>query len=103
MTARGWSEAKIRAYRIADNKLALNSSWDEEMLGIEFADLREISTFDLGLTGFEPVDIEKLIVGQQPPGQFQGYDESITTEHQCPKCGFKWSGTATSSRHEAAD
>jgi ParB-like chromosome segregation protein Spo0J len=32
MVARGWSEAKVRAYRIADNKLALNSSWDDELL-----------------------------------------------------------------------
>lgn len=100
MVAHGWSEPKIRAYRIADNKLALNSAWDDEMLGLELADLREFA-FDLELTGFEVADIDKLILGEQPPGEFTGYDESITTEHTCPKCGFKWSGTATSSRAAA--
>jgi ParB-like chromosome segregation protein Spo0J len=102
MVARGWSPSKIRAYRIADNKLALNSAWDEELLGLELSDLSELGTFDLALTGFEAADINKLIAGEQAPGEFSEYDESITTEHTCPKCGFKWSGTATASR-DAAD
>jgi hypothetical protein len=32
MVAKGWSDAKKRAYVIADNKLALNAGWDNEML-----------------------------------------------------------------------
>jgi ParB-like chromosome segregation protein Spo0J len=32
MTARGWTEAQKRAYVIADNKLALNATWDDELL-----------------------------------------------------------------------
>jgi DNA modification methylase len=51
MTARGWSEAKIRAYRIADNKLGLNSGWDNELLGLELADLRDLGA-DLSGMGF---------------------------------------------------
>jgi ParB-like chromosome segregation protein Spo0J len=34
IVARGWSEAKKRAHVIADNKLALNAAWDEELLRI---------------------------------------------------------------------
>ena len=45
------TEAQKRAYIIADNKLALNAGWDEEMLGLELADLRE-DDFDLSLIGF---------------------------------------------------
>jgi hypothetical protein len=101
MVAHGWSESKIRAYRIADNKLALNSAWDDELLGLELADLRELGNFDLALIGFEAKDLDTLIAGEQPPGEFSEYDESITTTHQCPKCGFKWSGTATASRAAA--
>ena len=101
MVARGWSPAQIRSYRIADNKLALLSGWDEELLGLELADLREFGA-NLELTGFEAADIDKLIAGPQAPDGFTPYDESITTEHQCPKCGFKWSGTATA-RREAAE
>src|SRR5215203_5884336 len=51
MVAAGWSEAQIRAYALADNKLALNAGWDDEMLALEIADLQEIG-FDLGLMGF---------------------------------------------------
>ena len=40
MVARGWSEAQKRAYVIADNKLALNAGWDEELLRLELADLQ---------------------------------------------------------------
>ena len=35
MIARGWSEAKKRAYVLADNKLAMNAGWNEELLGVE--------------------------------------------------------------------
>src|SRR5262245_36269287 len=37
MIARGWSDTQIQAYRIADNKLALNAGWDEALLALEFA------------------------------------------------------------------
>ena len=45
------SETQRRAYVIADNKLALNSGWDIEMLRVEFDELQEAG-FDLELTGF---------------------------------------------------
>ena len=40
IVARGWSDAKKRAYVIADNKLALNAGWDMELLALELADLK---------------------------------------------------------------
>lgn len=45
------SEAAKRAYVLADNKLALNAGWDEELLGAEVADLAELGV-DLTLAGF---------------------------------------------------
>jgi hypothetical protein len=54
------TETQKRAYIIADNKLALNSGWDEEMLGLELADLRE-ADFDLGLLGFDADGIEAAL------------------------------------------
>jgi ParB-like chromosome segregation protein Spo0J len=60
--ARGWSEAQKRAYIIADNKLTENGSWDDALLRIELADLAEAG-FDLGLTGFDPADIEDFLGG----------------------------------------
>lgn len=54
------SESQKRAYVIADNKLALNSGWDEKMLALEFKDLQAMD-FDLELTGFGLGDIEELL------------------------------------------
>lgn len=60
MIADGWSEGQKRAYIIADNKLALNAGWDDEMLAVEFAELGEMG-FDLGLTGFGDMELASLL------------------------------------------
>ena len=54
------SEAQKKAYIIADNKLALNSGWDDAMLAIEFAELEDFG-FDLELTGFDLDELSKLM------------------------------------------
>ena len=48
-----------RAYVIADNRLALDAGWDEEMLALELADLTSAG-YDLALTGFDNVDLEAM-------------------------------------------
>ena len=60
MVAKGWSEAKKRAYTIADNKLSLNAGWNEELLAGEIADLKA-ADFNLELTGFNPHDLDALL------------------------------------------
>ncbi|MFZ6762225.1 site-specific DNA-methyltransferase [Pseudoroseomonas sp. WGS1072] len=59
MVARGWSEAKRRAYVLADNKLALNAGWDEAMLRAELADLAGLGA-DLSLSGFSAEEVAAL-------------------------------------------
>jgi len=54
------TDTQRRAYIIADNKLALNAGWDEEMLGLELSDLRE-ADFDLGLLGFDEAELGELM------------------------------------------
>jgi DNA modification methylase len=54
------SDAQKRAYVIADNKLALNAGWDEQMLALEFKELGDLG-FDLELTGFGLDDIDELL------------------------------------------
>ena len=44
-------KAQMHAYALADNKLALNAGWDEELLGLELGELEELG-FDLDLIGF---------------------------------------------------
>jgi DNA modification methylase len=53
------SELQKKAYIIADNKLAENASWNEEILASELADLKE-NDFDLDLIGFEDQELEKI-------------------------------------------
>ena len=53
------SETQKRAYIIADNRLALDAGWDEEMLRVEFAELAD-DGFNLELTGFDLVEIKAL-------------------------------------------
>ena len=56
----GLTEAQKKAYIIADNKLALNAGWNDELLKVEFENLKELD-FDLNLTGFSADEIEKTL------------------------------------------
>ena len=68
MVATGWSEAKKRAYIIADNKLAMNAGWDNELLALEFSELQGMD-FDLDLTGFTADEIAALMPVEIEPGK----------------------------------
>lgn len=54
------TEAQKRAYVIADNRLALDAGWDNDLLKIELQDL-DAEGFDLSLTGFDVGDIDNLL------------------------------------------
>ena len=54
------TDSQKRAYVIADNKLALNAGWDEELLKVELTGLEE-EGFDLGLTGFSADELKALM------------------------------------------
>lgn len=54
------TETQRKAYVIADNKLALNSGWDEGMLALELAELKD-DDFDLSLIGFDDKEIDDLL------------------------------------------
>ena len=63
------SPADFRAYALADNRLAEEAGWDEDILAIEFQELRLIAPdLDLTLTGFEVAEID-LIVEQAGQGE----------------------------------
>lgn len=64
MVAEGWSDAKRRAYVLADNRLA-QADWDNDMLRAEIAEL-DLEDFDLNFTGFDPDEITQLLTPQQP-------------------------------------
>jgi 16S rRNA G966 N2-methylase RsmD len=59
------SEAQLKAYIIADNKLAELAGWDEQILAKELQLLTELNLdFDIEVTGFEMGEIDVLIEGQ---------------------------------------
>lgn len=60
MIADDLDDAKIKAYRLADNRTNEESEWDFDFLKTEFADLTEID-FDLSLTGFDDIEITNLL------------------------------------------
>ena len=79
------TETQRKAYVIADNKLALNSGWDEEMLGLELADLRELD-FDLGLLGFTEdevgaFDVEEAGMPELSSDDKQPFQQMTFTVH----------------------
>jgi len=67
MVAAGWTDAQKRAYVIADNKLALNAGWDNELLALELGELGDLG-FDLDLVGFTDEEIAALMPEQIEPG-----------------------------------
>ena len=67
MVAKGWSDAKKRAYILADNKLALNAGWENELLNLELSELKELD-FDLELIGFSADEIAALMPLELEPG-----------------------------------
>ena len=71
IVAKGWSEAQKRAYVLADNQLALNAGWDEDLLRIEIGAIKAMD-FDIGLAGFGDEFLSGLFAtpkGQTDPDQ----------------------------------
>ena len=62
------SPAQIRAYVIADNRLAENAGWDRELLALELKELSVQPNFDVTVTGFEMAEID-LLVGEASHGE----------------------------------
>jgi len=59
----GLTPAELRAYALADNKLAENAGWDRELLALELEYIVELDIdLDLTLTGFEPPEIDVLLM-----------------------------------------
>ena len=90
------TKTQRKAYILADNRLAELAQWDTEMLALEIADLR-LDDVDLELLGFDDDALVDLL-GQvatdtdTSPDEFKDMDEDIDTDHECHKCGYRWSG-----------
>ena len=70
------TEMQRKAYILADNKLALNADWDNSLLAIELADLKDLG-FDTDLTGFSADEIATLMPVE--------LTEGLTDEDEVPE------------------
>jgi ParB-like chromosome segregation protein Spo0J len=84
------TEAQRRAYVIADNRLALDAGWDNELLKVELQEL-DAQGFDLSLTGFELGELTSLFdepnFAPGTEGDQGKLDELAPKMVQCPHCG----------------
>ena len=89
VVASGWSEAQKRAYVIADNKLALNAGWDNELLALELGELGDLG-FDLDLVGFTDEEIAALMPVQGTDGLTDPDDAPAVQENHVTVPGDIW-------------
>lgn len=90
--------AQRKAYVIADNKLALDAGWDDDLLKIEFGDLRDIG-FDLDLTGFDPLEVDKILgFGGEDDSEDTANDGTVDAKVCCPSCGYEFQTVSKSFR-----
>jgi ParB-like chromosome segregation protein Spo0J len=59
-----WTEAQVKAFRLMVNRSVTWADWDDDLLGLELLDLKELD-FDLGLTGFEDEELARLLAAQE--------------------------------------
>jgi DNA modification methylase len=85
------TDAQIKAFRILANRSATWAEWDEELLGLELAELQE-SGFDLDLTGFSPEEWEALIAGDETSQDGLTEEDAVPEVPETPisKTGDVW-------------
>ena len=78
VTLSSMTAAQKRAYVLADNKLALNAGWDNELLAVELQELLVLDGgFDITSTGFEIGEADALIEGLRPEDAGDPADEKV--------------------------
>lgn len=95
------SGAEATSYAVADNRAAdpeVGSTFDQQALAQTLAALQAEDAVLAEASGFTLDEIAKLVAGEptrEPataPAEFPEVNENIETEHECPRCHFKWSG-----------
>ncbi len=59
-----WSEAQVKAFRLMVNRSVTWAEWDLELVTLEMEELKTLD-FDLGLTGFDPPEIDGFLFGDK--------------------------------------
>lgn len=78
------SATQVKAYILADNKLALNAGWDADLLKIELEDLKD-SDFDLNLTGFSDDELKNILIDDPTEAKEDSFDCAPPEVAKCQK------------------
>lgn len=70
------SEEQVKAFRLADNRVAEIATWDDDLLKEE---MKNVLDMDLDIYGFDIGNIEDIM-----------QEETGIKTHKCPKCGAEW-------------
>ncbi|TEX52360.1 MAG: hypothetical protein B7C55_00780 [Actinomycetales bacterium mxb001] len=94
ITITGLSKDEKIAYRIAHNKLTMDTGWDFELLQF---DLEQIENLDISLSGFEESELFSFSNDNEEEEQEEDLpipkeilDSNLKHKHTCPECGHKW-------------
>ena len=77
------SPAQIRAYVIADNRIAEHAGWDRALLALELQELSVDLNFDVTVTGFETAEID-LLIGELNETSADDSDEVPAIDRSVP-------------------
>ena len=84
------TDAQKKAYILADNRLAMDAGWDEELLRMEIEALQG-EDFDISLTGFDEKELSDLFGTDDGAGQEDGFDVEEELQKPCfSKSGDLW-------------
>lgn len=82
-----------QAYILADNKIALNAGWDDELLALELGELDKMG-FNLELTGFNLLEMANIFdnrVISEPESSAKEINiDDYKMDCTCPRCGFEF-------------
>ena len=83
------TQAQKKAYRIAHNKITLNTGFDLDALKLEFESLCQLDESLFSFTGFEPIELDELLKLPAVPELSSELTESLSQAKTvtCPHCG----------------
>src|ERR1700694_4198550 len=82
-----WTPAQVKAFRLMVNRSVTWADWDDELLALELQELKE-SDFDLSLTGFDPKEIDDLLLA--PDDDDRADAAPPLPENPVSRLGYLW-------------
>jgi DNA modification methylase len=74
-----WTDAQVMAFRLLANRSATWAKWDKDLVALELKDLDALE-FDLGLTGFDPFEIDEFLFSADPKADLTlGFPKDVDT------------------------